>query len=63
MKYEDVRWYVIENDLIGGWSIGTEDRPVSQYNYPGDYRVVADVLSKELGQHIVDVHNTWLEGY
>ncbi len=39
-------WYVIENDLVGGWSIGTVDKPLSLYdNGPGstDGRVIADV--------------------
>ncbi len=49
-------WYVIENDLVGGWSIGTVDKPLSLYdNSPGstDGRVIADVTRHSDAARIV----------
>lgn len=60
MNLKDVPWYVIKNDLIGGWSIGTEDKPMSQYEYPGEHRVIGDIISKEMAEHIIEGHNLYL---
>lgn len=50
------KWYVQENDLIGGWCAMTSDDPPSeQKGFP-----VADFLTEEIAKHIVSVHNNWL---
>ena len=58
-KYlEEVPWYVVPNDLIGGWCIMPV--PLS----PGVVHVpeVADFLSERNARYIVDLHNARLEG-
>lgn len=50
------RWYVIPNDVVGGWSIATTNKPLSQIM--GLEPVVADdVLTQEIANYIVAVHN------
>lgn len=44
------RWYVVLNDLIGGWSVGNRDKPQSQYDFrasmaTGD-RIIADFMDE-----------------
>lgn len=53
-------WYVVVNDLIGGWSIGNVDKPLLQHDMLNGDRMIADVLSKELAEHIVELHNNEL---
>lgn len=61
-----LRWYVKLNDLIGGWSIGTEPGPASEsgVDYDGVLRgghMVADFIPTwELAQHLVVQHNKFL---
>lgn len=54
------QWYVKPNDLIGGWCVMPMD------STPGDapYGVseVADFCSKEVAEHIVELHNKSLKG-
>lgn len=54
--YLNYKWYVRENDLIGGWCVMPLDEPPS-------YGVaeVADFLTKECADHIAELHNEWLE--
>ena len=50
-------WYVVENDLTGGWAIGLYDKPLSEYNFKTE-AVVADMFSsREMAALIVDVMN------
>ena len=51
-------WYVVPNDLVGGWSIATVNKPMSQQNQLLRRVFIADVASKALGEHIVALHNT-----
>lgn len=60
MKFQDyiyLKWYVRENDLIGGHCIMPVNQPPS-VGIPE----IADFTSKEHAEHIVELHNTWLEG-
>lgn len=51
------KWYIVENDLIGGHAISPEDKPTSEYPY-----TVADLLQDDdAAAHIVWLHNGWLE--
>lgn len=60
---EQVRcyWYVVENDLIGGWSISNVNKPESQQDpYEGEFEIATFVI-KEVAEHMAEVHNTWWE--
>ena len=54
----DAEWYVVENDVIGGWAISTVNLPVSGID-PRKYGVyiVGEMLSIRVAEHIVDLHN------
>lgn len=52
-------WYVVVNDLIGGWSVATANKPESQQNvYEGEYEIATFVI-KEVAEHMVKLHNQW----
>ncbi len=50
------RWYAMPNDLIGGYCV----MPVDEYPSQG-VPEVADFTSRELAEHIANLHNEWLE--
>jgi hypothetical protein len=50
----EARWYVNEDDLIGGWDIGTQSVPASQSHAAEN---VAWGLHQEIAEHIVALHN------
>lgn len=54
----DAEWYVVQNDLIGGWAISTVDRPLSEIDFRehGVY-VVGEVISLAIADHIAELHN------
>jgi hypothetical protein len=54
--YLNYRWYVHENDLIGGWCVMPIDEPPSY-----GIAEVADFLTKECADHIAELHNNWLD--
>lgn len=56
-----IRWYAVTNDLIGGWSVATVDRPTSQMSRAEDERVIADFASERDARRIVALHNEDLE--
>jgi predicted acetyltransferase len=50
-------WFVVVDDLIGGFAISTVDKPLSEIDFADrSVFVVAEVLSKELGDYIVYLH-------
>lgn len=59
-----VPWYVIENDLIGGWDISTVNKPASQHRRPGtdpgDIEVAWGLPNKIVAEYIVGLHNRHL---
>ena len=52
------KWYVVENDVIGGWAVSTVDKSVGDTD-PRQYGVyiVGEVLSLDVAEHIVELHN------
>lgn len=56
MSFKDVKWYVQPDDLVGGWCITVEPKKPST-----GVPVVADVTRKADAEHIVNLHNNWLE--
>lgn len=57
------KWYVLEDNEIGGWAVANADVGfTSNLNYTNDDRSVAGFVSKEHAEHIVQLHNEWLEG-
>jgi hypothetical protein len=55
-----VKWYVNEDDLIGGWDIGTQSVPASQSHSAEN---VAWGLNHDIAEHIVALHNRDLETF
>lgn len=55
------RWYIVVNDLIGGWDVATVDKPSSQidYRHTSVEHGIAWGLSREEAEHIVLLHNVW----
>lgn len=52
------RWYAVPNDLIGGWSVATVDKPVSEIDPMATRdRVLLDVVWDEHARWIVEAHN------
>lgn len=60
------QWYVIVNDLIGGWSIGNRDKPLSQYDMRPETgreeRVIADFVKREDAEEYVAIRNKIIKG-
>jgi hypothetical protein len=56
------RWYAHPNDIIGGWSVLTVDRPPSTLSHAGDGWEVATFVSEADARRIVDLHNADLDG-
>jgi hypothetical protein len=50
------RWYVISNDVVGGWSIAAINKPVSEI-IGLEHIIADDVLTQEIASYIVAVHN------
>ena len=53
----DSEWFVVVDDLIGGWAVATVDKPLSEIDFrdPGVY-VVAEMISKDVADYIVYLH-------
>lgn len=53
--YLNYEWFAKPNGLIGGWCV----MPVDE---EPEYGVteVADFTTRELAEHIAELHNTWL---
>lgn len=54
--YREHRWFARPNDLIGGWCVMPVDEPPSQ-----GVPEVADFTTRELAEHIAQLHNDWLD--
>lgn len=50
-------WYVVVNDLVGGWAVSHIDKPLSEQDYRQGEGDLFDSLTKELAEYIVDLHN------
>lgn len=53
-------WFVVVNDVVGGWSIATIDFPLAEHPGPLGRTVVADAIEESTARHIVELHNAWL---
>lgn len=56
-------WYVTANDTIGGWIIANVNKPESQLDHYASEFEIACFMSKEVAEHIVNLHNTWWANY
>lgn len=54
------KWYVVFNDLIGGWSIQTINKSPSFLKEEEYHCFVGDIMSKTIARHIVEMHNEHL---
>lgn len=54
-------WFVVQNDLVGGWAVANAALPLSQLEYSKGQTGIADFLSRVAANHIVRLHNLSLE--
>lgn len=53
-----VKWFVVVNDLIGGWCVRTSPLlPSEVVDREVDGWDVGDFLTEEIAKHIVELHN------
>lgn len=53
-------WHAMPNDLIGGWSVmNVHETPAMIRHSRGEVEV-ALFTSKEVAEHIAELHNLWL---
>ena len=50
-------WHVIENDLVGGYSIATKPGKLSEMGYAGCGQMIADFTNSNYAHEIVRLHN------
>lgn len=50
------RWYIVPNDVVGGWSIAMVDQPMSEI-VGREPVLVDDVTSFEVAAYIVGLHH------
>lgn len=57
--YEYDEWYVVQNDVIGGWDISTLNKPPSQYTREEiqQFPTIAECTFKSVAEYIVQLHN------
>lgn len=62
MDYLSVPWYVVVDDVVGGWAVATVDEPVSAFLGYGHGRAIADGFWDEgHARHVVELHDAWLK--
>lgn len=62
-------WYAKPNDLIGGWCVMDVDLTPGQADQMEFAKgakefilhEIGDFLTKEMAQHVADLHNAWLK--
>lgn len=56
------RWYILIDDLVGGWSVANVDKGrVSEPDWAQGEVTVADLISEEIAHYIVKRHNLSLD--
>lgn len=50
-------WYLVINDLIGGYSIGNRDKPQSEYDFRAGDRIIADFMQEQDARAITALLN------
>jgi hypothetical protein len=62
LRLQKVPWFVVQDDVIGGWAISNVDKPVSEIDTrDGSEFVITDFISKALADYIVGLHNWNIE--
>lgn len=56
--WKTVKWFAKFNDLIGGWCVGTDDRPPSREGVV----LVADFITEDVARYVASLHNDRLSG-
>lgn len=60
-KAFEVPWYVVVNDLVGGWAVSHIDKPLSLQRFQLGEGDLFDAVTKELAEYVVGLHNARLE--
>lgn len=55
-----VPWYVVPEDVIGGWAVANVDLPVGDQDPNLGHRALAEFVHRELAQVVVTQHNATL---
>jgi hypothetical protein len=56
-----VRWYVVVNDLVGGFSISHINKPLSEQNRRQGEGELFDSATEVLARYVVGMHNAHLD--
>jgi hypothetical protein len=56
-----LRWYVVLDDLIGGYSISHVDKPLSQHDLLNGEGEIIDCLTREIADHVAALHNAHID--
>lgn len=54
-------WYLVADDEVGGYALANRDVPTSQLDLDRGDRLVADVVHRDLGEHVAALHAAWLD--
>lgn len=56
-NFLEQKWYVVLDDLVGGWAVANVDKPLSAHNYEKGERHWIECFTKELAEYLVEFHN------
>lgn len=57
----NLKWYVVVNDLVGGWAVSHIDKPLSEQDARQGEGDIFDCCSRPVAEYIVLLHNTRLQ--
>lgn len=56
-KIDEVRWFVVINDVVGGWSVSNVDKPLSEQDHSKGEFELFECWDKDSAQYIVALHH------
>jgi hypothetical protein len=57
LEFLKKKWYVVVDDVVGGWAISSIEKPVSLMDYNKYERHWVEADTKEIADHIAELHN------
>lgn len=52
-------WYVVNNDIIGGWSVSNVNKPISEHEPDKGECDWIDTVTEEIAKYIVEIHENY----
>lgn len=56
------KWFVVDNDLAGGFALSAYDKPLSEQDVAEGEGGIADFCDGEIARHVGTLHNSWVDG-